>query len=499
MSDLSLHSNSVDEPHTSPDTVWSALRQELLYLVWALMEIAIITPLALTMMRWTRYWPPLQFTLWLFLLMLAPFYLVRWLDSLGLARKEQRRVVVVCLILTMLLTWRFVLFAHRPWWDWQWLSDFVARAGETTNTLWARDLTLFLLVILVWWRGLRLVGFSPSFYGAGLRLRAGALVLAPMAFILSPDNLQWGLLPFVLLYFGSGLMAVCFVRAEQIEQEQSGFSAALSPKWTGTVFLIAAAVMICAGFLAILISGDLARQVAGWLLPLNGALKSTTVVALSTVLFLSTPFLGLFTSLILMVATFFQNVLDALGRNFAFDLGNPLGPLQPFTLPSPEEVAVIEAPAILVRGGTLLAMLLVILLVSLAVTRFLKPPGSAAKESTTVRGLRNEDAPGQNWAQSLLGRLGLINDWRIKFTVRNIYRQMCRAAAGAGYPRDHAATPYEYQATLAEVWPGLEQHSLRITQAYVRIHYGELPESSEELRELRSSWERLSRTSPQPP
>ena len=40
-------------------------------------------------------------------------------------------------------------------------------------------------------------------------------------------------------------------------------------------------------------------------------------------------------------------------------------------------------------------------------------------------------------------------------------------------------------------WPGGEEDTKLITEAYVRVHYGELPENKEELTEIEAAWKRL--------
>ena len=160
--------------------VWGIAKQELLYLCWALMEIALLTPVALIFMGWARFWPPGQVALWLLLLMLLPFTLVRFLSALQMARKYQWRVVLVVLLLTLFSTWRLLLFNHLTFLDFSWLADLFTNIGEASS-LWARTLILFLLVLLTWWRGLRLVRLHPDLHRAGNRLRAGVLIFVPVA------------------------------------------------------------------------------------------------------------------------------------------------------------------------------------------------------------------------------------------------------------------------------------------------------------------------------
>ena len=73
---------------------------------------------------------------------------------------------------------------------------------------------------------------------------------------------------------------------------------------------------------------------------------------------------------------------------------------------------------------------------------------------------------------------------------------MCRAAAAAGYPRLEAETPYEYLPTLGQVWPDNAAEARLITDAFIRVRYGELPETAEELEAIRAAWRRLEATEP---
>ena len=65
------------------------------------------------------------------------------------------------------------------------------------------------------------------------------------------------------------------------------------------------------------------------------------------------------------------------------------------------------------------------------------------------------------------------------------------AATQRGYPRTSADTPYEYLPTLAEVWPGMQYQARVITEAYIKTHYGELPETDDELGAIQAALDQL--------
>jgi hypothetical protein len=76
-------------------------------------------------------------------------------------------------------------------------------------------------------------------------------------------------------------------------------------------------------------------------------------------------------------------------------------------------------------------------------------------------------------------------------SIRRIYAALTALGAERGYPRPAARTPYEHLRALQQAFPGCEEPVQRITDAYVAVHYGELPESREALQAVRADWEHV--------
>jgi hypothetical protein len=74
---------------------------------------------------------------------------------------------------------------------------------------------------------------------------------------------------------------------------------------------------------------------------------------------------------------------------------------------------------------------------------------------------------------------------------------MEKLAGARGYPRAAAETPYEYRRELYQAFPGQNEDIHRITETYVAVRYGDLPEDPSELLAVRAAWERL-HNSPDP-
>jgi hypothetical protein len=129
-------------------------------------------------------------------------------------------------------------------------------------------------------------------------------------------------------------------------------------------------------------------------------------------------------------------------------------------------------------------------------TRFFRQPTIATPTGTDPRSSSQSEKPGPGFGDRLMARLGFARRWRTAASIRRVYGEMCRSAAAAGYPRGPAETPYEYLNTLYSVWPDNHSDTTLITEAYIRVRYGEIPETEKELQEIKSSWQQLSAIKP---
>jgi ribonuclease D len=105
-------------------------------------------------------------------------------------------------------------------------------------------------------------------------------------------------------------------------------------------------------------------------------------------------------------------------------------------------------------------------------------------------GLRNSLMQGLNQLRALAGQLGGQHR-RSAASIRKMYASMADLASKAGYPRRPAQTPYEYRGTLHRAFPGGQDAVDAITEAYVRVHYGQVPGTQDEMGQLLASWERV--------
>ncbi|MDT8305074.1 MAG: DUF4129 domain-containing protein [Anaerolineae bacterium] len=480
------------QSHSLLVAFWAYVRHELLYVAWALLEVSLLAPLALSIISWARFWSPAAFALWLLLILLVPFNLNRLLTLYEVPASRQRKIVFAALLLTVILSLRALLYEDTGIFGLQWLRELYRHFVEPGNPLWSRDLSLFFLLLFLWWRGLSLAGRSPDIKDMGLRLRFSSLILAPLiAGIATLTGTP--VLGFVLLHFFVTLVAVSLTRAEEIALERTGRSYPLRPRWLAVIALTSLALVSAAGLLAMAISGEGLEQLVTWTAPVWVAIRffTTTLVSVVShlVFYLLLPLFWIGSRLMAWLRS-----LEVL----------PLAP--PSDQPPPEAIDLnlflrqLTGPEepILLWVNRLLLLLFFALLLFATVAAVSHLVGnrrlSLQSEERSVAPERRSRGPGLG--QRLRRRLTFWQQWRAAASIRRIYRQMGELAAAYGYPRAAAQTPNEYLSTLGELWPDGQDESTQITQAYVRVRYGEVPETEEELQALRRAWAHLRRLPP---
>jgi hypothetical protein len=307
----------------------------------------------------------------------------------------------------------------------------------------------------------------------------------------------WNVTPFVLLYFLAGLTAVALIRAEQIERDRSGFAASLSPGWVASIFATSLLVVLTAGFLAAIFGGDPAAVLSGWLAPLWSAIVALGTVAVLTLVYLLTPALNALTAVFAWLSGIFSIIFSGISLRLGLDSLADSDNLLPFDIPGPAEpVSLFTLPDPASRAAIILAMLAAAGLLSWFLTRFFQQAEHAPRTGGSGARVGAAGEEDLNLAERVLSRLGLWRRWRTAASIRSIYTSMCRAAAAVGYPRSAVATPYEYLTTLAEVWPANTADIRLITEAFIRVRYGQIPETQDEVDAIKAAWQHLSTTQP---
>ena len=73
--------------------------------------------------------------------------------------------------------------------------------------------------------------------------------------------------------------------------------------------------------------------------------------------------------------------------------------------------------------------------------------------------------------------------------IRRIYTSLLRLSGNLGEPRSPSETPLEFMDNLEKIFPASQVELATITHAYLRVRYGELPETSGQVEEVEAAWE----------
>jgi hypothetical protein len=465
-------------------------RREVLCVAYAVMEICWITPLFLVLIAPARPMPAYLAALVLASLLFLFFYLARlaerWIWNPG----RGRALMLLALPSAILVSWRIFLHPHAPMFDLGWLKQAGAdmalgRAGGH----WA----VMIAVLFLWWRGIVLSRRSFVFSSVAFAFRSGLLLLALGAALLSLiTSRQYFAL--IYLFFFASLLAVALTRLEEVGALQGEAGRAFDLFWIA-LLISAIAILLGAGLLLALAGSPQGlKTIAHWWAPIGNGLLRAMMLVMALIL---APFEPLLTWLVELLSDLWRALLS---EDLALALANlPIIPGQSGDASDPAAIYLAAAwtAVRLLCGASLLAVLVIAGLWWLKKQRDRQPERAEELDSLdsglldSLGDLMRRGRKRLRQAVDLVGSLGVGRGLLAAVSVRAIYANMARLARQRGYPRQTARTPYEYLPDLLAAFPAAQDEAQAITEAYVAVHYGELPVSRAELAELRAAYERL--------
>ena len=412
-------------------------------------------------------------------LLLFAIYSARLVLNTSLEARAQKVVIVVLALISILLAIRATLYFNYAPLDWSWLATVPAAITRLFIALTPEAL-LIVMGVFAWWRGIALAQTSLDFELVGYRFRFGVLMLALVA-LLNTWIARIDLSPTLFGFFFFGLMAVALARQEDIGRNDSHVSLPLKGPWLG--ILTGTALMVLA--LGALLARALTPQGLRALLELFRPLEPLAVVLLYVVLVLVSYLVELV-----------YNVIFALMQRFTRGNLNP-PPLQlperpPLNItqdqPDLSALMLYFDPIRMACAVTLFA--LVLLGLAYSMNRLHKPNRTDDNESRESVPISIDLNPFRRLRDWLRRPRITLDDGGIA-SIRRIYANMARLAAQRGFPRREAETPYEFVRELRAAFPDVEFEERTITEAYVRVRYGEYEPSAAEIGQVKDAWERI--------
>jgi hypothetical protein len=351
---------------------------------------------------------------------------------------------------------------------------------------------VILWVLLLWRRGYQLGSAYFTLVRSTFGMRLGILAFF-WALILAGRSLRQDILSLVPFFFFFGLLSSSLARADSLSLDRSSRGTAFGRGWIPSLLGIALVITL-GGYVS-----------AIWLSGMNLARAAYAFDIFARVV-LTLFFLILFPVLVVVeiVVDFLKDRLAGRFPQLLPDLasaGNSRTGSHSTWLAKLLEIA---------SDVVLILLVVIVVLIIVAVIWFLffarakrDTHGDEERESLgtgeVVSGLRQTLRDQWRRLAEMLGILrqfGLGRDLLTALTIRRIYAQMEKLAGVRGYPRALSETPYEYRRELGQAFPEQASDIQLITEAYVAVRYGEVPEDHQELEVVRAAWTRV-RSSPE--
>ena len=390
------------------------------------------------------------------------------------------------LVLSIAIGLRLVLFPGAQQGTLTILAESVSSFAGVLELV-PNELVVMLTVLYAWRRGVIASVRDPlDPAGTAHAFRMGILAFAIHALVYREEQAQF-LIEALPLYFAAALAGIGLARADRLSAARGGGRSPFTGRWLTAVLCLTAATTGA----GVLIGKGLQAQAMH---VLTGAVAEGLRRATEAILVILGP-------VAIAIGAVFELIFRLLREWIGVDFQLPdLTRLRGPELPAPPEPG--PAPAWLVTVGPALRIagtLAVLLLIALAALRTARRGPARGREPflDEAESLPDESAGGalRGLVAQVLGRGGrrLRRRFLAAQAVRRLYQRLLHLAEKRGAHRDPAETPFEFVQDLIGVFPNHDSEVRALTDAYVRVRYGELPENEAEIRQLRACLTALAR------
>lgn len=463
------------------------IRRELVYVTLGAMDVCVIAPLYVALLA-----PITDVGVWalfgsLLLAILAIHYVARLSFRFPVGSEARSALIVAGVLLSSALAVQRVVYPGHGLWS-RWI---ISVYQQLRRNLFGPEMRVLLLTAFLWWRGLVLAQRRLDSSSVAFHFRLGVLILVVTTAI-AGSMVRWPYQRIVYLFFFISLLGIAMARADEIGQQYGGRESPFGLGWLVTTMVVGSIVLAAAAGLTSVLTGQALGRV---LLPVLRVLQVVIFVILYALAWLAQFILQPLVVLLQRyeVGRALADLFDDVSfPDYASEAGEPWAP--PFTTDQMEIIRLVVAAV-----GTLI----VLLLVAVSLSRLRARSRGLSEETresvwdglrlrSTLDGLLRGSRRGlKQMGEALAGSrvLGLF----AARTIRRTYAHLAALAARRGHPRRVDETPYDYLDTLRAAFPENQTDAALITEFYVLVHYGELPERRDDLAQVRAAWSRIQR------
>ena len=373
------------------------------------------------------------------------------------------------------------------------------RSFQDAINLFPVEFILMISVLLVCWRGFyrvgRLVGSMEIVQG----FQAGTLMLLLYGIISNWSQAVIG--GELYLFVFSGLLAMSAARISVSSYLLGGQRIPFSIRWIAGIAFVALLISVLAAQLLNLADGEgpnILRSVLSWIIYILALLLSPLmflVIQIVTYLGRWLNLGGLLQNLV-EISQQFQLLIDRLVEGIQqWTARFQLGFLDVWI-----DKLTITRPIILWS----VVILFVVILLVMVRSQIIKDRMEQDAEYESISGQENLLESLRDILRSGLDRMadrleqmrGLRNARRLLAAarVRRIYVHLLDLSTKLENPRPSSFTPLEFLPSLERLFPGFKGELELITEAYLRVRYGDLPENKDEVFAIDAAWRKVAAT-----
>jgi hypothetical protein len=369
------------------------------------------------------------------------------------------------------------------------IAGRVAAAFAEKNSI-PPEFWVLLVCLLVWYRGIAtarmLVSAERTLASFGLGILMLALYGATLAFL--PVGSVFAVL---YAFLTLGLISLSAARIYQTGRRRGGRLPGFNRTWLVGITATAALVVGIGIIPASLLPDGVAQFVIRYLVIGVGFLAALAILVL-------TPVVILLLFAIQRLAPYFSHIFDFLQLTQLFRMLRSLTPSN--------NLDNLIGQVTTAKPATLWGILAVVVILILAGLSWKTRVERSAKQEAGKLTLSTPDLL-RLLGAFLMGRMrraahrfrgrrwmGSAGQLLAAARVRWIYARLLRLCARLGNPRPPASTPLEFLSKMEELLPEHTSALEEITQAYVRVRYGEAPETAPEIERLQAHWNAISRS-----
>jgi hypothetical protein len=407
----------------------------------------------------------------------------RALDILNFTTQVSRTVSVGILILAILISLQVLMYPQGDVSFTEAINLSLDRLADV-RVLIPDELVVIGVVLIIWRSGVVFGGRGLGSRGVIGQLSLGIVMFTIFGFF---NSMITGETPgtFLFLFLFSSLIAKGAARVSLISRLRGGTISPFDRSWLMGFILSALIVVAVAGGIGILLAGNVGEL----------AFKGLITVISGIVMILLYPI----AYIVLLFGEWLRSSLPAPEIPEPVETVIPLGPetLDPGTLPI-EEIMAIPAWIQYVKPTIIFGFIILVVFIVLRQVRKAQERRMQKAPFESIYEIGNFfEALKAAFEGSGMTVLERINAVRLRYVdrikaaerIRIIYAKLLDLCYDLDIPRKESQTPLEFLPVIEMVLHTRERELFVITNAYIRVRYGEYPETKNEVQEVEDAWD----------